>query len=213
MKTLGLLDMSEPVNWGIDMMTLSRKQRLDRVGFYWGDNITPKNTTDEIIFSKPFQDRVWKKYKEDLVWNPWYNRLVQFHHKHGHTNVERAKEEPSNRDDGLEMWVVQQRMVREDMPDRRRMKLDAIGFDWTVSETTQLDPNTITTLREYRPTNVSWYQRIQQVKAYKDRNGDVNVPIDYDEIPGLGKWVHRQRRNKRLSLRNRLQLQDIGLFL
>ena len=140
MKTLGLLDMSEPIHWGIPGMTLQRKQRLDLVGFYWGDNIQPKHLKDEEIFSKDYQDKVRRKYKDDLVWNPWYHRLVQYYHEHGHTNVERSNTTQQisindrkfayNQKDGLKVWVDQQRMLKASMPDGRRKKLDALGFNW-----------------------------------------------------------------------------------
>jgi hypothetical protein len=231
MKTLGLLDMSEPVNWGIEGMTLQRKQRLDSVGFYWGDNIEPKNVGEEEIFSREYQDKVRKKYIEDLVWNPWYNRLVQFYHQHGHTNVgqfnNRTNENTTtatlvdkvlDRDgkEGLEQWVEQQRLVRTIMPDRRRKKLDALNFDWYVSEKNQTDVlnhEKIATMDISigKKAKVSFARRIQQLETYKEKYGNVNVPIDYDEMEGLGRWVQRQRINKRLSSKSRLRLEALGL--
>lgn len=148
MKSLGVLDLGEKANWGTEFMTRERKERLDAAGFFWGQLVSPSSssltsttlsstsssstpsrttTDDDYIFSEEYQAKVRLKYK-DWIWNPLYDRLKTYYEKNGHTNV-RMK-----RTDVLGTWCAKQRRIREDMPDRRKRKLDALGFDWDWNE-------------------------------------------------------------------------------
>ena len=49
----------------------------------------------------------------------------------------------------------------------------------------------------YQPSNnkrnLKWEQRYDELKEYKSIKGNSNVPQSYQENPGLGRWVRRQR--------------------
>lgn len=48
-----------------------------------------------------------------------------------------------------------------------------------------------------------WLQSLAKVVAYKERNGNCNVPRKWKKDPTLGEWVHFQRRQYRLKQLNR----------
>lgn len=41
--------------------------------------------------------------------------------------------------------------------------------------------------------NMAWFKRFEELKDYKVKNGDCNVPQKYHENPSLGIWVNKQR--------------------
>jgi hypothetical protein len=57
--------------------------------------------------------------------------------------------------------------------------LDELGFVWS--------------LRNSPAKRVEWDERRDQLKAYKEKNGDCLVSYNYDEDPPLAKWVEKQR--------------------
>ena len=45
-----------------------------------------------------------------------------------------------------------------------------------------------------KPTRkTKWSDRFQQLKDFKAKNGDFNVPYHYGDNPPLGRWVSKQR--------------------
>jgi hypothetical protein len=58
-------------------------------------------------------------------------------------------------------------------PERTR-RLNQIGFPWS-------------------PKDEDWETMFTQLKRYRKRFGDCNVPQAWKENPSLGAWVHRQR--------------------
>jgi hypothetical protein len=44
-----------------------------------------------------------------------------------------------------------------------------------------------------REANGSWENWIKELRRYKDKHGDVDVPLKYSHNPGLGAFVNRQR--------------------
>ena len=44
-----------------------------------------------------------------------------------------------------------------------------------------------------------WEERFEQLKIYRKRFGDCNVPLMWEENKRLGEWVHRQRSQLRLK--------------
>lgn len=62
----------------------------------------------------------------------------------------------------------------------RQKKLEDLGFVWVVRN---------------RP---EWNNRFAELLQYRERYGDTKVPQHYKEIPGLGKWVAKQREQFRL---------------
>jgi len=86
----------------------------------------------------------------------------------------------------LGLWVKEQRRHymllvqgrKSHMTDDRIAKLESIGFVWDSHEAT-------------------WWDRFNDLKAYRDLHGNCMVPTKYGPNPRLGTWVHHQRRQHR----------------
>lgn len=87
----------------------------------------------------------------------------------------------------LGLWVNKQRSEKakwEDgkdsqMSDLKMRLLESVGFKWAK-----------------RKGSISWNERYNQLVAYKEKEGDCNVPTrssDSSEIKVLGRWVTSQR--------------------
>ena len=121
----------------------------------------------------------WSGEKRDKFWNERYAELEAYHAKNGNcrvTNIENPQ---------LHTWLSLQRrqlrLYKESKPSKltveRAGKLEAIGL-------------------EYQIRNVStWMDRFMELKRYKERKGDCNVPQKWKENPSLGRWVDNQKTN------------------
>ena len=59
--------------------------------------------------------------------------------------------------------------------------------------------------------NMLWNQRFQELKDYKKKHGDCNVPRNYERNPALGEWIHTQRKTRYdMSPERRIQLESVG---
>jgi hypothetical protein len=112
----------------------------------------------------------------ETMWYKRYEELKDYVAEHGHSLVPRRYEKNKS----LGCWVCHQRQnfhLKVSILSRERIrKLDEIGFIWDVLE-------------------AQWFQRLQELKAYKQIHGDALVPSDYLENPSLGDWVSSQRRD------------------
>jgi hypothetical protein len=208
MKSIGVLDLADQANWGIEYLTRERKERLDQAGFHWG-HLQPKTLTNDFIYSDEFQRSVRTKYK-DWMWNPLFQSLIVWNNQNGHTNV------PLDSEDGLGVWTALQRTIRLEMPQRRREKLDSISFDWSWKDETKKKRNTTTKTKVVTDSPaesaVPFPRRVSQLKAYRQLHGDCAVPLDYQDVTGLGAWVRRiQGRRRELSPGSITKLEKIGL--
>jgi len=43
----------------------------------------------------------------------------------------------------------------------------------------------------------TWEQRLKELRAFKKKHGDCNVPWNHTPIPGLGHWVSQMRYHKK----------------
>jgi hypothetical protein len=96
----------------------------------------------------------------------------------------------------LATWVNTQRKarIRGRLEPERAAKLTELGFDWN-------------------PHTTVWETRFAELKRYKERFGDCNVPRQWTENPRLGTWVGTQRNLKKegeLDLERIKRLQDLG---
>jgi len=127
------------------------------------------------------------------IWDVNFGKLVKFKEKHGHCLVP-AK---YHKDIKLGRWVSLQRTEKKlnILPRDRESTLDNIGFSWTAD------------LHEK-----SWDERYEDLKRFKKEYGNCNVPSRYTTDSLLGKWVSRQRvekkagvlSNERITLLNQL---------
>jgi hypothetical protein len=197
MKTLGVLDLGEKANWGTCYLSRDRKERLDELSFPWG-HLQPSSLTNDFIYSDNFQRRVRLKYK-DWLWGGWYDKLKTFQSQHGHTRVPLMG-------DKLGAWTAEQRKFRWTMPERRRVLLDRLQFDWDFREDDKNLPPEMEL--EGKLEKVSFATRLKQLKEYRKTHGDCNVSMDSE----LGKWMRRmQGRRSKLSPSTIQKLEMIGL--
>ena len=107
-------------------------------------------------------------------WMERYSELVDFKRHHGHCLVpNNYKENPP-----LAEWVKRQRYQyklrnlgeHNSMTQERINKLETLGFVWNSHD--QL-----------------WKERLNDLKLYKEINGDCNVPNKYPPDPSLAVWV------------------------
>ncbi|KAL3808600.1 hypothetical protein ACHAXA_010886 [Cyclostephanos tholiformis] len=124
-----------------------------------------------------------RRAHSESMWYKRYEELKSYVAEHGHSLVPRRYE----KNESLGFWVCHQRQnfkVKQlggssgdiILSRERIQKLDEIGFVWDVLE-------------------AQWFQRLQELKAYKQNHGDTLVPSDYSENPSLGDWVSNQRKD------------------
>lgn len=115
------------------------------------------------------------------VWIASLHKLKDYKVIHGHCRVPiHWKEDPA-----LGSWVKNQRrcFLQQKMPKERLEKLEEIGFEFVVE-----------------PEGITWERGVKDLKEYKEKNGDCDVPSGYDESPQLLKWIHYQRELYRKGL-------------
>jgi len=127
----------------------------------------------------------WRLKEND--WMDFYERLVAYKKKHGHTTVPRKwKEDPA-----LGNWVKNQ---RHRCKLKRRMELlDEIDFEWHPNEA----PGE-------KAIPEQWMKMYRRLVAYKKKHGHTMVPQGCKEDPKLGMWAKNQRR--RCKDKNRIDL-------
>jgi hypothetical protein len=107
----------------------------------------------------------------------------------------------------LGAWTAQQRKSRWNMPERRRVLLDQLQFDWDIRDDENKD-SIPANIPQEEQEKVAFATRLKQLKEYRKTHGDCNVPID----SALGKWVQRmQGRRSKLSPSTIQKLEMIGL--
>ncbi len=152
-------------------LTASRIHQLEELGFCW--------TTERS-----------KRQNDD--WQKRLHQLKDFREKHGHCMVPHGYPE----DPSFAEWIHRQRtsynsLVKDEengtltatvnpMMRERFQQLKKLGFNFTVHSD-------------------KWMDHWQQLKDYKGKHGDCQVPTHYVENPKLGRWVHTQRHQRRLQ--------------
>src|SRR5262249_47659318 len=94
----------------------------------------------------------------------------------------------------LGYWVNMQRRDKEDLSEERRQRLDKLRFVWDAHQ-------------------ARWEENFLHLKAYKEREGNCEVPRDHIESGvKLGRWLIKQR-SKRNTLSDdcRRRLNELGI--
>jgi hypothetical protein len=78
-------------------------------------------------------------------------------------------------DDEVKKEIKRLNRMAEGMSDRRIQLLEAEGFIWDSFE-------------------AQWLEMLDELRAYKEINGDTLVPAIYPANPSLGQWVSNQRK-------------------
>ena len=115
----------------------------------------------------------WGVSIDEKNWNDKFEQLKLYKSKHGHCNVPRK----NDKNQQLATWVKNQRtqFKQSKMSEERINMLNTIGFNWGVSN------------------DKSWNDKFEELKQYKSKHGDCNVPASYDKNHALGNWVRGQR--------------------
>lgn len=151
--------------------------------------------TEEQIFALNGIGMLWDR-KNDRLWEKGYHAAVEYRREYGDLNVPAGYKTM----DGYRLgaWICNQR-EREEMPERRRRLLDALGMIWVKPD--------------------SWETRYLLAKNYYEKTGNLNIPSNYkpDGI-WLAKWVNEQRQiylgnrgEKRLTNEQIARLNEIGM--
>ena len=127
-------------------------------------------------------------------WERMFNELLEFKRRYGHVNVpQKSRQYPK-----LAAWVAKQRF---DKKKNRRIlatrahRLDELGFTWAFSPP------------------ASWEQRFSELLAYRQEQGNCNVPQHWAPNKQLGKWVNTQRtayKRGKISPEKQKLLEEIG---
>eukprot|EP00526_Cylindrotheca_closterium_P012350 CAMPEP_0113642290 /NCGR_PEP_ID=MMETSP0017_2-20120614/22215_1 /TAXON_ID=2856 /ORGANISM="Cylindrotheca closterium" /LENGTH=473 /DNA_ID=CAMNT_0000553703 /DNA_START=154 /DNA_END=1571 /DNA_ORIENTATION=- /assembly_acc=CAM_ASM_000147 len=137
--------------------------------------------------NKMQQDPVWRKRFAQLEalgfewevnsWQMHLNELREYKEANGHCRVPLQ----SAKNKTLGNWVNQMRcnykndFMKQDPVCRKRFaQLEAVGFEWEVS------PN-------------KWQERLNELREYKEANGDCRVPAKYEKNKKLANWVSNMR--------------------
>ena len=105
----------------------------------------------------------WGWDPHDDAWNTKFAELVAYYAEHGRC--------PPQSTTGLGAWIANQRASRATMTPERKARLEAL--EWWV----------------WDPYDDAWHTKFDEVVAFYEANG--SFPLA--SMPGLGKWVHRQR--------------------
>ena len=111
------------------------------------------------------------KTQNDKLWEERFNELVAYKEVNGNCNVPRSQ-------GALGLWVDTQRTTykRGKLSQERTAQLEGIVFNWGTQREEEIKP---------------WEERFNELAAYKEKNGDCNVP---QRLGTLGSWVNNQRK-------------------
>jgi hypothetical protein len=154
-------------------ITAVRVAQLDKLGFSW--ELSAAETSRQLSKRNA-------SGKRNAGWEACLAKLKDYQRRHGDCNVPVAWAE----DPQLGGWVGCQRISKRaldrgqpsGMTAARAAGLEALGFVWS--------------LRGDREEG--WEAHLAELKVYKRRHGDCNVPQGY---PGLGNWLDKQRQKKK----------------
>ena len=116
------------------------------------------------------------------TWEQRFEELVEYYEENGNCLVPYAYMGKQRSSQPLGEWVNSQRKQymllkegKESQITRERIrKLENIGFVWDAHE-------------------AALFESYERLKAYKEENGNCNVPSQWKENTKLGHWVHTQR--------------------
>ena len=145
------------------------------------DSLSQKRVKDlnELGFSwtKPNKPDKKSRRSHAAKWEAFYLDLVAYMTKHGHDDFGRTMESTSK----TGRWVHRQRVAYKagNLDDEKVEKLKSIGFTF--------DQGNLKT--DVKP----WTEQYEELKQYKEANGNCNVPPQYDPNPSLYYWIGTQK--------------------
>jgi len=170
--------------------------RLNSIGFVWNvyDIKGPKNKHN-LLLAGPHNvnsrnggdnangdssDNGGSKPSAIKTWDDYLEELKSYKLLHGDTEVPPG----SGAYPDLALWVEKQQEDHIQLSNGKEcdlslekvVKLNCIGFNWEKSKIKGV-----------------WERRFEELRKYRGRFGDCNVPEKYDDNPSLGKWVTTQK--------------------
>ena len=140
-----------------------------------------------------------------VKWNPlddaWHLRLdelKQYTKKFGHGNIPRNDVTYSS----LSRWIRNQRDLKKLgklQPHREMILLGIMGLDWknyiSTSSSSTSSSSSFTTITTATDANYysRWDAKLNDLRGYKNQNGNCRVPKKYPKNIQLGTWVRNQR--------------------
>eukprot|EP00041_Stephanoeca_diplocostata_P018305 m.382558 g.382558 ORF g.382558 m.382558 type:complete len:558 (-) comp20973_c0_seq1:1188-2861(-) len=120
---------------------------------------------------------VWAPFEQ--AWEMRFSELAQYKEKYNTCAVPKGWGEGKQ----LAQWVADQRKQRKKkitgkkacITDERIARLEELGLEWTGKGHT------------------AWQSRLGELKEYKEKNSQCNVPKAWPENKQLAKWVNKQR--------------------
>ncbi|MCW5213626.1 helicase associated domain-containing protein, partial [Desulfobulbus sp. TB] len=135
-------------------------------------------------------------------WEERYIQLLYFKDEHGHCDV------PYNYPDNPQLanWVRQQRQRKKSgkLSAKREKMLEEVSFEWGSHHY----------LGGVNRSEL-WALRYNELVKFKQQHGHCKVPTNYADNPQLGKWVSRQRQQRKQDklTPERLQmLEEVGFL-
>jgi hypothetical protein len=161
-------------------LTEARIQQLEELGFAW--------TTERI-----------KRQNDD--WQRRLKQLQEFKEKWGDCLVPHGYAE----DPSFAEWIHRQRTSYHSF-----LKADEIGGTEAAAAAKAASPmmqKRFQLLKEmgfnFTVHSDKWMDHWNQLKDYKEKHGDCQVPTHYAKNPKLGRWVHTQRHQRRLQAKGK----------
>ena len=173
-------DCNVPQKWG-DNLQLGRWVQTQRCQYRLYKEGKASSMTEERI--EKLND-VGFEWVLTFTWGDRYEEIKAYRSKYGDCNVPRGWSDNPQ----LGTWVnsqrYQYRLYKEGkqstMTEEKIKKLNGIGFEWVLMVLTE------------------WNDRYDELKAYRSKYGDCNVPQGWSDNPQLGRWVQTQRKHYRL---------------
>ena len=109
------------------------------------------------------------RYKANPTLGKWCNNMREQYKLY----CRKTKLEQEGRD------AEAKQLPRCPMNAERVRLLEEVGFQWSTNRVGGFDE--------------AWDRRLEELKQYKQTNGNCDVPNGYKENPKLAEWVHRQR--------------------
>lgn len=161
----------------------------------WVNTQRYKNNTRSLNVAKKAQlqsiDFEWNLRQPNRSWKKWHKELLAYKSQHGHVNVpQRCKTNKA-----LGAFVSNLRSEyrkyskgQNSFLNLKRIRiLEDLGFHWVARKGVSANGGDATDEAGV------WQGRLTELKEYKERFRDCNVPKGWGENPSLGDWVDKQR--------------------
>jgi len=130
----------------------------------------------------------WTLRESKRPWEEWMKELKKYEAEHGHVNVPLKYEKNVPLGSFVNNQRSEYRRMRQGKPssmtETKVQELEGIGFLWNV-----------------RDARTPWHVRLEELKEYKKKHGDCDVPNNWLDNQPLSSWVSKQRQQYKLYSR------------